>query len=121
MYATGHATRLAISIHKTNCREIVAVTSVMLAPKTFLILISFLRCSVTNMASPSRPRQATSTPSADNKVDNALTFLSLLYKFSILSLRKLKLHFSTGCKLFHVASTYLRAFSGSLRLYLMVM
>src|SRR6185312_17241657 len=121
MYATGHATRLAISIQKTNCREIVAVTSAMLAPKTFLILISFLRCSVTNMASPSKPRQATSTPNADNKVDNALTFLSLLYKLSILSLRKLKLHFSTDSKPLHVASTYLRTFAASLPLYLMVM
>src|SRR5687768_51735 len=56
-HAIGEATSNAIDTNHKNSRDNKANTEAMLAPNTFLIPISFVRCSAVNIARPSSPRQ----------------------------------------------------------------
>lgn len=58
-YATGQAIRLAMITHLVNSFDSIITILEVLAPKTFLIPISLIRCWVRNVESPNNPKQAT--------------------------------------------------------------
>src|SRR6516225_7850908 len=64
--ATGNAIKEATRTSLRNSFESICVTCDTVAPNTFLIPISLVRCSVVYVLKPNRPRQATKMVSAEN-------------------------------------------------------
>ena len=69
---------IAITIHFMNSFDNEKTIPVILAPKTFLIPISFVFISATNDAKPNKPRQAIKMERSENIANNSSVCFSLL-------------------------------------------
>ena len=77
--ARGTAKTNAITSSTANSRYKSSRICVTEAPNTFLIPISFVRCSVVNEASPNNPKHATKIASVVNSPNTCPNFWSALY------------------------------------------
>jgi len=74
--ATGHAMILEIKTHAANSLESNNTTCPDVAPNTFRMPISFVRCSATNAAKPNRPIQAIKIATEEKITDTMFVFCS---------------------------------------------
>src|SRR5689334_5854615 len=91
-HATGEATTNAITTKRRNSFESNSTRPFTVAPKTFLIPISFSLLCAAYVASPNNPRQPTKMATAVNIQTSNNNFSSLLYiasKFSSMNLKSI--------------------------------
>src|SRR5689334_19547539 len=87
-YENGAAMNKAIITRIINCRDNKTKRETTLAPSTFRMPISRVRCSTVNIVRPNKPRQQMNMPRNANQLDSLLTICSLLYNLLKLSLAK---------------------------------
>ncbi len=75
--ARGHAIRLAAITGRRKSLFIIKTISFSLAPITFRMPISFVRCSAVKAANPNKPRQAIKITSAVKRADTIPSFFSV--------------------------------------------
>src|SRR5688500_2347566 len=101
-HVTGIAITIAITTSLMKSLEISVTMPATDEPNTFLIPISFVRCSAVKVARPNNPRHAIKIASAENKLKIFPKCESASYCFENDSSRKLYMNGRCGASLSHI-------------------